>query len=93
MMPYEDIQIQLVDTPPIHEDTESWVYHLLRVADYLLLVLDLADDDIIVSTESYLPPLPQEHPAPAEGELPARPVQIVGCKLTSTALASGRQSQ
>lgn len=51
MMPFEDIWIQLVDTPPIYRETEPWVYHLLRTADLLLMVLDLGDDDIIRTTE------------------------------------------
>jgi ribosome-interacting GTPase 1 len=44
MMPYEDIQIQLVDLPPLgNESTDGWVSGILRVADVLLLVIDLAD--------------------------------------------------
>jgi ribosome-interacting GTPase 1 len=44
MMPYEDIQIQLVDIPPIgNESTDGWVSGILRVADILLLVIDLTD--------------------------------------------------
>jgi len=45
MMPYEDIQIQLVDLPPIpNEMTDGWVSGILRVADALLIVVDLAED-------------------------------------------------
>ncbi len=45
MMPFEDIQFQLVDLPPIgNESTDGWVSGLLRVADALLLVVDLAED-------------------------------------------------
>jgi len=45
MMPFEDIQIQLVDLPPIgNESTDGWVSGILRVADALLLVLDITDD-------------------------------------------------
>ncbi len=44
MMPYEDIQIQLVDLPPVgNESTDGWVSGILRTADILLLVIDLAD--------------------------------------------------
>jgi hypothetical protein len=44
MMPYEDIQFQLVDLPPIgNESTDGWVSGILRVADLLLLVIDLTD--------------------------------------------------
>lgn len=81
MMPYEDIQIQLIDTPPVHEDTEPWVYHFLRVADLLLMVLDLGDDDIITNTEKLLACLQAKNiRLRAEGELPARPFLTVGNK-------------
>ncbi len=45
MMPYEDIQFQLVDLPPIaNETTDGWVSGIVRVADALLVVIDLAED-------------------------------------------------
>jgi ribosome-interacting GTPase 1 len=45
MMPFEDIQIQLVDLPPIgNESTDGWVSGILRYADALLLVIDLTED-------------------------------------------------
>lgn len=47
MMSYEDIQIQLIDMPPISDEyTESWVFNLIRKADLLLILIDLADSDI-----------------------------------------------
>ncbi len=43
MMEYEDVQIQLVDLPPITAQyTEGWVYGLIRMADAVALCLDLA---------------------------------------------------
>ena len=45
MMPYEDIQIQLIDLPPIpNETTDGWVSGIVRVADALLIVIDLMED-------------------------------------------------
>jgi hypothetical protein len=45
MMPYEDIQIQLVDLPPMgNESTDGWVSGILRVTDALLFVLDITKD-------------------------------------------------
>jgi uncharacterized protein len=42
MMPVEDIQIQLVDTPPLNPDyVEPQLMNLIRRADLLLLVVDL----------------------------------------------------
>jgi hypothetical protein len=45
MMPYEDIQFQLVDLPPIaNETTDGWVSGIIRIADGILIILDLAED-------------------------------------------------
>lgn len=44
MMPFEDIQFQIVDLPPIgNESTDGWVSGILRYSDVLLLVIDLTD--------------------------------------------------
>lgn len=46
MMPYENIQIQLVDMPPITlEYFEFWQAELIKGADATLLVLDLSNPD------------------------------------------------
>jgi ribosome-interacting GTPase 1 len=43
MMPYENIQIQLVDMPPITQDYfEFWQAELIKGSDGILLVLDLS---------------------------------------------------
>ena len=45
MMPFEDIQYQLVDLPPIgNESTDGWVSGILRNADLLVFVVDLSED-------------------------------------------------
>ncbi len=45
MMPFEDIQFQLVDLPPIgNESTDGWVSGILRNANVLMLVVDLSED-------------------------------------------------
>jgi ribosome-interacting GTPase 1 len=47
MMPFENVQIQLVDTPPVQLDhVEPGFSHLVRNAHALLLVLDLTDDPV-----------------------------------------------
>lgn len=45
MMPFEDIQVQLVDLPPISEYTESWVFNVVRNVDLTLLVVHLSSED------------------------------------------------
>jgi small GTP-binding protein len=48
MMVFEDIQFQLIDLPPIgHESTDGWVSAMLRNANILMLVIDLAEDPLI----------------------------------------------
>jgi ribosome-interacting GTPase 1 len=52
MMEYEDILIQLIDTPPIAEDiTEPWVLALARSADAVVLLLDVAGGTILDDIE------------------------------------------
>lgn len=47
MMPFEDVLVQLVDTPAVApEHAESWLPNLARNADGLLLVLDVCADDV-----------------------------------------------
>ena len=44
MMQFENIQIQLIDTPPlVGQSVEFWMPHTLRRADALLVVVDLSD--------------------------------------------------
>lgn len=53
MAAFEDVQIQLVDLPPISpESAEGWLFAIIRGADGALLVVDLADQDVLASTEA-----------------------------------------
>ena len=55
MMSYEDIQIQLVDIPPLTpEYYKPWMGNLVRQADLILLVVDLGSDDLLDQVESVL---------------------------------------
>jgi small GTP-binding protein len=48
MMEYENVQIQLVDLPPISgEYMESWLPGIIRQADLALLVIDLSAEDLL----------------------------------------------
>jgi ribosome-interacting GTPase 1 len=47
MMPVENIQIQLVDTPPLNRDfVEPQLVDLIRKSDFILLVVDLQTDPV-----------------------------------------------
>ena len=53
MAPFENIQFQLVDTPPITRDyLDPWMADLLRRADILLILLDLHDDPLQQAEET-----------------------------------------
>jgi small GTP-binding protein len=55
MMPFENIQIQMVDLPPVAEEFyEPWVGNVIRSADLALLVVDLSSDDVLDEVEEVL---------------------------------------
>jgi uncharacterized protein len=46
MMPFENIKIQLIDTPPLtSEFMEPWFPEMIKTADAIVLVADLGDPD------------------------------------------------
>jgi small GTP-binding protein len=46
MMDYENIKIQIVDTPPLYDDAPAWLYGLYRNGDLLLILLDVSGDPV-----------------------------------------------
>ncbi|MCL6613493.1 MAG: 50S ribosome-binding GTPase [Firmicutes bacterium] len=55
MMAFEDVQIQLVDTPPLTaEEMPAGLAGTLRLADVLLLVVDLGSEDCLDQLEGTL---------------------------------------
>ncbi len=55
MMEFEDIQIQLVDTPPVTGDyMEPWLTSVLRAADAAILAADLSSDNLLEDIESVI---------------------------------------
>ena len=72
MMPWEDVSVQLIDTPPITADfIESYTYGLIRAADLALLLVDLGADDGIEQCQDVLDKL-SEHEDPAGHHLVSR---------------------
>lgn len=52
MMAFENVQVQLVDLPPVSmEFSEGWFYAIIRTADAAALVVDLATDDLLAQTD------------------------------------------
>jgi ribosome-interacting GTPase 1 len=55
MLSYEDIQIQLVDTPPLAPETlEPWQLVMIQQADAGLLLFDVNNPDLLVQTDFIL---------------------------------------
>ena len=55
MMPWQDVTVQLIDSPPITGDyMESNTYGLIRAADLALLVVDLGADEGIEGCQDVL---------------------------------------
>ena len=55
MMDWEDVRVQLIDTPPVTaEYLESYVSSMVRAADACLLMVDLGDDDGPFSAETVI---------------------------------------
>jgi ribosome-interacting GTPase 1 len=55
MMPWEDVMVQLIDTPPITKDyMEPYMQGLIRGADVVVLLVDLGTDDGIEQLQELL---------------------------------------
>ncbi len=55
MMQFEDVQIQLVDTPPIAPETlEPWLLAMVEFADIAVLLFDVTDPYLLDQTEYVL---------------------------------------
>jgi ribosome-interacting GTPase 1 len=55
MLPYEDVQLQLVDLPPVSSDfMEPWLINALQPADGVLLVIDVSDPECLEQVPTVL---------------------------------------
>jgi len=62
MMQYENIQIQLIDTPPITSDyMEPWQSELIKAADGLLFLLDLGSPNPLDTFQAIKAKLKEKH--------------------------------
>jgi len=86
MMPFEDVHVQLVDTPAVAAGhTESWLPNLARNADGILLVLDVTADDVEgawralgeVLEKAHVWPRGRPPPPDASPLLQARPILVL----------------
>jgi ribosome-interacting GTPase 1 len=90
MMPYQDVQIQLVDLPPLSTThTESWVPSIVRTADAGLLVVDLSSADVLDQIEEVLTVLERSKVRLVRDAVEADPSASVApklCRLVGTKL-------
>jgi hypothetical protein len=80
MMPFEDVQVQLVDTPAVSgAHTEPYMTNLVRNADGVLVVLDPAADDLPESLAACRGLIERARVWPRTQPLPpdASPLQVV----------------
>jgi uncharacterized protein len=83
MLVFENVRLQLVDLPPISKEyTESWVPQIIRNADAVLWIIDLADDDILDKAQETKTFLANSH-----SNLDEMEVLIVGNKSDAPAAA------
>ena len=55
MMPFEDVTVQLIDTPPVTKDfMDPHIHNLIRSADLVLLMVDLGSDDGVEQCQEVL---------------------------------------
>ncbi len=89
MMEFEDVQVQLVDTPAVATGrTEPYLSNLVHNADGVLLVLDVAADDVEASARLLFDLLskarvwPRSRPRPPDASpfLHEKPVFVLGNK-------------
>jgi ribosome-interacting GTPase 1 len=88
MMPYENIQIQLVDTPPMTQEfMEPWLPDIIRRADIILLIVDVTTDPmqhleetIALLEERRIAPIRLAHMYEEGKGWTFRPVLVVGNK-------------
>jgi ribosome-interacting GTPase 1 len=84
MMPFENIQIQLVDTPPISSDfMEPWLSGIIRHADLILLAADLGSENMIEETETVFQRLEEYKIQLESEEKETNPMDGIAHKKTS----------
>lgn len=87
MMPFEDVLIQLVDLPPIgNESTDGWVSGIFRQADSIIIIIDLSEDPdiqaelILEQFEKWRIPFLREDELGGKTDLARKPAIIVANK-------------
>jgi ribosome-interacting GTPase 1 len=88
MMDFEDVQIQLIDMPPMSPNyTEYWMFNIIRLADLVLLLVDLSVinpqnqvSDVCTLLEEHKIELRKEGENRPQGALAVKSTMLVGMK-------------
>ena len=83
MMPFENIKIQLIDTPPITADfMESWLVEMIKMAEAALVVLDSASPESSAQLEIIVNRLKEKKVELVSAETPIPPEKFPFMKRT-----------
>lgn len=83
MMLFETVQFELVDLPPIASDYyETWMTNIIRNSDVLLLMADLAADDMLEGIDAVIAKLDELKMHLTKKEIPEEFVGSQFCKRT-----------
>lgn len=95
MMKFENIQIQIIDTPPITaRGSRTWLNNILRNADLLAIVVDLSDQpvtqtQIILKELESIGVVPPDYPAQNDIGKRRRKMLLVGNKSDLSSATAG----
>lgn len=97
MMPFEDVQVQLIDLPPVSaEYSESWLFNIIRLADLVVFTADLSDPELadriaetrIILEDHHIVLKPEGERRP-QGATAVKPTLVVGTKQDVAAGPAG----
>lgn len=90
MMPFENIKIQLIDTPPITADfMESWLVEMIKMAEAVLVVLDAASPESSTQLEIIVDRLKEKKVELVSAETPVPPDRFPFIKRALLVLNKG----
>ena len=86
MMAFEDVQIQLVDLPPVSpEFTEPWIPQVIRTADAAVLIADV-NDAAVLDEIDFIARMLEERRLPAPKILVTNKIDLTGARENFSAL-------
>jgi ribosome-interacting GTPase 1 len=91
MMPFKDIQIQLVDLPPIAPEIyKPWIGSVVRQADLVVLMVDLGSDELLEQADGVMKILEGSRIHLVRNQPPAGETQEPGIVFCRTVLVANK---